>query len=467
MNAPVPPPAIEKTALDFPEPLEPLFRPQRYKVATGGRGGAKSWSYARALLLMGQQIKLRILCAREVMNSIDDSVHALLKDQAEQIGFTYVDEFGETKPFYRAFSRSIIGANGTSFIYAGLKHNIDSLKSKEAVDICWVEEAQSVSNESWIKLIPTIRKPDGGPWGAGAEIWASMNPELEDDATYQRFLVNTPEDCALMRINWRDNPWFPEVLYREMQHDFRVNPELAMHIWEGEPRRFLEGAIYANELRRADEEGRITNVPYVGLTPVHVFFDLGWSDLMSVWFVQRVGMNYNLIDFWQGRQMTIERLFNEVLRTPERPYQIGHFFLPHDASSGHLASGGVSVEELVVRQVNDSSRVHVLPRLDIAQGINAARTIFNQCWFDKVKCADGLQALRHYRYDVDEETKLFSKIPLHDINSHAADAFRQFAVSVHELDNYGPVRINLEPDPVEAVANALGRPRTGLGWMRR
>src|SRR6185437_15618646 len=156
---------------NFPEKLSYLFKPKRYKVAYGGRGGAKSWGFARALLILGAQKPLRILCTRETQKSIGDSVHKLLDDQIKLLGL---------EKFYEVQKSAIIGANGTEFIFAGIRQNVHNLKSYEACDICWVEEAQTVSKSSWDVLVPTIRKE-------GSEIWVSFNPDLETDETYQRF----------------------------------------------------------------------------------------------------------------------------------------------------------------------------------------------------------------------------------------------------------------------------------------
>src|SRR6185437_8216085 len=176
---------------NFPEKLSYLFKPKRYKVAYGGRGGAKSWGFARALLILGAQKPLRILCARETQKSIQDSVHKLLSDQVKALGL---------EEFYQVQKAAIIGANGTEFAFAGIRQNVGNMKSFEGCDICWVEEAQNVSKHSWSVLIPTIRKE-------GSEIWVSFNPELETDETYQRFVIRPYPGCEPVKINWSDNPW--------------------------------------------------------------------------------------------------------------------------------------------------------------------------------------------------------------------------------------------------------------------
>jgi phage terminase large subunit len=160
----------------FPSKLQCLFKPSRYKVLHGGRGSGKSWGVARALLILAAQKPMRILCTREVQNSILESVHKLLSDQVEALCLSH---------FYEIQKTTIKGANGSQFIFEGLRHNINSIKSMEGVDVCWVEEAEKVTEESWRVLVPTIRAP-------GSEIWVTFNPHLETDPTYQRFIANPP-----------------------------------------------------------------------------------------------------------------------------------------------------------------------------------------------------------------------------------------------------------------------------------
>jgi len=175
----------------FPKKLEFLFEPSRIKAIYGGRGSGKSWGVARALLIMGANKPLRILCAREVQKSIKQSVHTLLSDQIQALGLG---------AFYEILEAEIRGQNGTLFSFAGLATNtVESIKSFEGCDIAWVEEAQTVSKRSWDILIPTIRKP-------ASEIWVTFNPDVDTDDTYQRFVVNPPEFAKVVKVNWSDNP---------------------------------------------------------------------------------------------------------------------------------------------------------------------------------------------------------------------------------------------------------------------
>lgn len=407
--------------IEFPEKLQFLFQPSRYKVLYGGRGGAKSWGIARALLIKGAGATLRILCAREFQSSIQDSVHRLLSDQIEALGLS---------SFYNIQKSSIQGSNGTSFSFEGIRHNVSKIKSYEGADICWVEEADQVSRSSWEVIIPTIRKE-------GSEIWASLNPQLETDETYKRFITNPPPDAIVRKVNWSDNPWFPEVLRKEMEHLKLTDTDAYLNIWEGHCRVALEGAIYARELRVARESGRITRVPYDPTKPVHTFWDLGWSDLTAIWFAQAVGFEYRIIDFYQDRQKSLNHYIKEL---QNKEYIYGTDWLPHDAQNSTLAAAGRSIESLMRAS---GRRVRIIPKLSVEHGINAARTIFPNCWFDEDKCSDGIQALTHYRYEVDPDTKQFSKKPYHDDNSNGADAFRYMALSLKEPKNERPKAENI------------------------
>ena len=395
---------------EFPHKLSVLFEKSRYKVLYGGRGGAKSWGIARALLILGAKSELRILCAREFQTSIRDSVHKLLCDQIESLGLL---------GFYEITQTSIRGKNGTEFSFVGLKNNVGNVKSYEGVDICWVEEAQTTSRMSWNVLIPTIRKE-------GSEVWISFNPELETDETYQRFVINPPEDSKIVKINWSDNPWFPETLRME-KDSLRIRDNNAyLNVWEGLCRRTVDGAIFAKEMEMADLEERITRVPYDPIKPVHAVFDLGWSDNTAIWFIQFVSMEIRVIRYIENSQQTISWYLAEMQKFG---YVYDTLWLPHDAQNKTLAANGRSIEEIVRAA---GYKVQIVDKVSVVDSINAARTIFPKCYFDKLNCDQGLQCLRHYRYDVDPETKQFSKNPVHDIYSHGADAWRYVGLIVNE-----------------------------------
>ena len=194
-----------------------LSENKRYKVLYGGRGSGKSWGIATALVISAIKDKKRVLCTRQLQTSIKDSVHKLICDLIEKLNLS--SYFTITKDTIRCY-------NGSEFIFKGIQNNVMEIKSMEGIDICWVEEAQSVSNESWEILIPTIRKE-------GSEIWISFNPDRDEDPTYKRFVLNPPDDCKTVLVNYIDNPYFPEVLKNEMEYCKRVDYGKYEHIWLG------------------------------------------------------------------------------------------------------------------------------------------------------------------------------------------------------------------------------------------
>jgi phage terminase large subunit len=258
------------SAVDFPIKLQFLFEPSRFKVCHGGRGSGKSWGFARALLVLGVKKTIRVLCAREFQNSIAQSVHRLLADQIISM---------KLESFYEVTQNQIRGKNGTEFNFVGLKNNPANIKSYEGSTHVWIEEAQTVSDRSLEILIPTIRTPD-------SEIWITFNPELETDPVFQRFVLNPPPNCQTVRMNWQDNPWFPEVLRNEKDQLFHRDREAYNTVWEGLCRQTVDGAVFAKEMTMAELEGRICNVPYDPIKPVHFVFDLGFADATAFWAVQ-------------------------------------------------------------------------------------------------------------------------------------------------------------------------------------
>lgn len=427
---------------DFPPKLQGLFEPHRYKILFGGRGGAKSWSIARALLLKGLKEPLRILCARELQSSMKDSVHKLLSDQIVKLGL---------ESFYTVQRDSIIGANGTEFSFEGIRHNVQKIKSYEGVDICWVEEAVSVSKTSWDVLIPTIRK-------VGSEIWLSFNPELETDETYQRFVVHSPNNAFVANISWRDNPWFEDVLRYEMEDLKLRDYDAYLHVWEGHCKQVLEGAVYATQLRAMLEEKRVLRVPYDHTKAVDTFWDLGHNDMTSIWFGQRIGFEWHLIRYYENRLQDLPFYFQQLQKFG---YVYGTDFLPHDAKQMRVGMR-LSIEAQFRAKGRTPS---VLPNFKgaLAAGINMAREVFPSCYFDEEHCADGINALRHYRYEIDPDTKQFSDKPLHDQHSHGADAFRYFAMASSKPRKESKVR----PGAAERVKRFFDREemQTGDSWL--
>lgn len=400
----------------FPKKLRFLFEAHRYKVAYGGRGSAKSWSFARALLIRGAEAPMRWLCAREVQKSIKQSVHTLLSDQINEMGYGN---------FYEILDTEIRARNGTLFSFAGLAaHTVESIKSFEGYDGVWVEEAQTVRKKSWNILIPTIRKD-------GSEIWASFNPDMDTDDTYVRFVTNTPPDCAIQKVSFRDNPWFPPVLEEERKHAQRTMPKDEYeNIWEGHCRAAVEGAIYADEIRAAQEKGRVRNVPYDPMLKVHVVFDLGWNDSMFIILVQRLASELRVIEALEDDHRTLDSYSAEL---KEKRLNWGKVWIPHDGEHADYKTGKSS-RAILTKLGWDVAPEKDIEKLDVESGIRVARMTFPRVYFDKVNAAPLVNALKRYRRHVNQNTEEPSS-PLHDAASHGADCFRYMAVSADRMRN--------------------------------
>lgn len=436
------PPQVE---LRFPDKFQNLFMPKRYKVYYGGRGSAKSWSIARALLLRGYSESTRVLCVREQQNSMAESVHKLLSDQIDNLGLS---------GFYEIQRDKIIGANGTTFSFEGIKRNATKIKSYEGIDVCWAEECDSLSEESMLVLVPTIRKP-------GSEIWLSFNPNKKTDYVYRTYVLNRKRtDAFVVFVSWRDNPWFSDELRAEMEELKKTDYDAYLNVWEGRPRVLLAGAVYMEELRRVSSDGRITAVPYIREVPVDTVWDLGRADATSIWFRQRVGFEWRYIDYYEASGKALDHYLTAL---QERPYVYGTHFLPHDARAKSLGTG-MTVEE----RVRKVSKTKIVRRLSLTDGIDAARVHLGSCWFDETLCEKGIEALQAYRYEVvDQLHGEYSRQPVHDWSSHCADAFRYSAVSSKQPKSGDADELERRnPELAKQIRTKLNLPHLGaVGWM--
>lgn len=397
---------------EFPEKLGFLFEKYRYKVAYGGRGSSKSWSFARALLIKGSIEPLRVLCVREVQKSIRDSVHRLLADQIAVLGL---------QSFYTVLDTEIRGKNGTLFLFAGLStQTAESIKSFEGVDICWPEEAQAITKRSWDILIPTIRKES-------SEIWITFNPELDSDETYKRFVESPPPNCKVAMVNYHDNPWFPDVLEQERIHCQLTNKEDYAQIWEGKCRAAVAGAIYANEIGESLRNGNICNVPYDPLLKVHVVFDLGWNDAMAISLVQRNASELRVIEYIEDSHKTLDS-YSSMLR--DKRMNWGKVWLPHDGRHKDYKTGK-SAEEIMTSLGWD---VGITPNMSIEDGIRLTRMMFRRIYFDKTKAARLVECAKRYRRSISQTTNE-PGAPLHDEFSHGADNLRYLVINAEEMSN--------------------------------
>lgn len=472
-----------------------LFESSRFKVAYGGRGAGKTEGLAEALVLLSRTKNLRILCGREFQNSIDESVKQTIEYWISELG--YDDEFVITN---RKIQHKITGAR---FIFMGLRYNIQKIKSLGKIDICWIEEADKTSKNTLDKLIPTIRGRSrfevdrGGPFGNGPEIWISFNPDLDEDEVYKRFVsekskyapdyvlmnnitneivlnedgsifVPDPKDyvgnneytavryCISKKVNYWDNKFFPPDLRMEMSVMKAANPTKYLEVWEGNTKQVLDGAIYADELREVIAERRRGHVKYDPNKPVYTFWDLGHSDKTAIWFVQRVGMEFNIIDYYENRLKKMP-FYIQVLQ--DKKYNYGMHYLPHDGDAETLSN--VTPKKQLEKMYPKIVRIVERPSKK-AVGINAVRSIMPLCNFDEVNTSEGWQCLSRYAYKVDDETGVFSREPDHDTPwSHGADGFQTFALSLKtESDAKKP-----KPLPSQQKTRILNLNPSNNGWM--
>jgi len=246
--------------LNLPEIFFPLLdKSYRYRnyIWYGGRGGAKSRSIGTGLIMRACESKEIILCCREIQNSIKDSVKKLLENEIKRLGLQSV--------FKITLDSIICTETESEFLFKGLRGNIDSVKSTEGVTIVWVEEAHTLSQYSIDVLWPTIRE-------AGSEIWASYNPKFETDPIHRKFVIEEPPPRSLViKVTFRDNPWFPEELREEMEHDRKTDHDKYLHKWEGECMVSSEEQIFSGKWQIASVPEPPENIR------LHYGLDFGFS----------------------------------------------------------------------------------------------------------------------------------------------------------------------------------------------
>lgn len=427
--------------VQVPEAFEPLLQPKRYKGAHGGRGGAKSHFFAEQLVVRCYASPTRAVCIREVQNSIKESVRQLIVDKIGKLGIGGHFDILESE---------IRGSNGSLIIFRGMQaYNAENIKSLEDYDIAWVEEAQSLSEKSLRLLRPTIRKE-------GSEIWFSWNPRYETDAVDAFFRGGKPrDDATVISVNWNDNPWFPSVLQVEKDSDYAADPEMASHVWGGGYEIVSEAAYYARLIAQADSEGRIGDYPYRPELPVMTAWDIGVEDYTSIWFFQEDGLTATVIDYFEFSGLGPEQIVPYALpelnpdiavgfmarREIERaePYRYGEHFLPHDVKVREWGGGGRQ-RSLVLMGLGVKP-IRVGAAQDPVERINASRSLIPKTRFNRTKRVMlGVSRLRRYSRKMNDNLGVYTG-PLHDQNSHGADAFGEFAI------NCGLVGVKPSPVP--------------------
>jgi phage terminase large subunit len=409
----------------------------RYYVYYGGRDAGKSWSVATALVSWARLEPLRILCTREIQRTIADSVHRLLADTIKRLEVEHEFEITDNSIACRL--------TGAEFLFVGLRdQDVHKMKSYEGVDLVWVEEAHTVTDRSWTVLVHTIRRE-------GSEIWITFNPELDTDATYQRFVVRGAPRSFAQKVTWRDNPWPSAVLEAERERMRREDPAEFDNVYEGNPRTAVVGAIYSKEVAAMVQGGRIQRLPYDPKLLVHAVWDLGWNDQTTIVFAQRLLSEVRVIDYEEQSFVPPDEW---AMRLKAKRYNYGGMWLPHDADHQRLEARGVSFREQIRPLLPPGIPLHIVPRVNEENDrIRAARMMFPRVYMDSEKCARLLECLKRFRRAVPRTTGEEGD-PVKDEFKHGADAFGQMAMVV---DKFG----NERQQKIVVPARRMANPRVG------
>ena len=412
--------ATAKIAL--PPKLKPVFLGEAdVRGSHGGRGSAKSRSFAKMTAVRAYQWDMAgrtgiVLCGRQFMNSLADSSLEEVKAAIRSEPWLEAQfEIGET------FVRTKSGRINYSFV--GLARNLDSIKSKSRILLAWIEEAEHVTEEAWVKLIPTLREED-------SELWLTWNPERKKSATNKRFhskLATPDKRTKIVEMNWRDNPWFPDILNRQRQKDQRERPESYDHIWEGAFVTAVEGAYYVSHLIKAREDGRIGEVSADPLMEYRAFWDIGTRDATAIWIAQFVGSQIRVLDYYEA---VGQPLGTHLGWLRDKGYGSALCVLPHDGAAvdhltadrfeDHIKSAGFRTEV-----VKNQGKQAAMKRVE------AARRLFPSIRFNEATTEAGRDALGWYHEKRDDEREV-GLGPEHDWSSHGADAFGLMCIAHEE-----------------------------------
>lgn len=407
----------------IPDKLVPVFTgPAMYRGAWGGRGSAKTRTFAKMSAVHGARCAREnkggvIVCGREFMNSLADSSFAEVKAGIQSEPWL--------EALYDIGEKYIRTKDGKiDFVFAGIRHNLDSLKSKSRIRLLWIDEAEPTSETAWQKIDPTVREEE-------AEIWATWNPESEKSPTHKRFRVNPPPHSKIVEMNWRDNPWFPNTLNVKRLNDFEARPEQYDHIWEGGFRTAFEGAYFAKLLATAKEKGRIGIVEADPLLPIRAFIDIGGaganSDAFVIWIVQWVGQEIRVLDYYEAVGQVLGM---HVAWLRKNGYEDAKVYLPHD---------GVATNNITGKRYEDHMReagfhVTVIPNQGAGAAsmrIEAVRRLGPQMRFNEKTTKAGRDALGAY-HEKKDEVRNIGLGPCHDWSSHGADGFGLMAVAYED-----------------------------------
>lgn len=422
--------------IKLPKKLIPVFDgPADVRGAHGGRGSGKTRSFAKMVAVRGYMFGMAgvsgiLLCGRQFMNSLDDSSLEECKRAIEEEPFL--------KAYYEVGDKYIKSRDGRiSFAFAGLDRNIASIKSKGRILICWVDEAEPVTDEAWTTLIPTLRE-EGSDWNA--ELWVTWNPKRQKAPVESRFRGSKDPRIKVVELNWKDNPKFPDKLERERQRDLEMRPEQYDHIWEGGYVTVLEGAYYAKHLAKAKEERRIGFFPADPLMTIRLMCDIGGTgaraDAFTIWAMQFIGREIRVVNYYEAVGQPVDAHLAWCRLQGYEPSR-AQFWLPHDGSTQDKVYD-VSYESALKRA---GFTVTVVPN----QGKGAAmariertRELFPQIRFHAETTEAGRLALGWYHEKRDQERGI-GLGPEHDWSSHGADSFGLGCIVYEEPKEYAPL----------------------------
>ena len=414
-----------KAIVELPDKLIPLFLGKAdVRCAYGGRGSAKTMSFAKMTAVRGYQFGVAgrngiILCCRQFQNSLEDSSFGAVADAIRS------EEF--LSDYYEIGDRFIRSKDGRiDYSFVGLERNINSVKSKNKILLAWADEAEPITDTAWQILIPTIREE-------GSELWVTWNPARKSSPVESRFRHSSDPLIKCVEINWRDNAKFPEKLQRERLRHMQTRPEDYEHVWEGAYITALKGAYFAKELSEAKSQNRIGRVAADPLLPIKLFADIGGtgakSDAFAFWACQFVGKEIRVLNYYEAVGQTVQAHLEWLHSNGYRPER-SCIYLPHDGATNDKVYD-VSYESAFEKAGYD---VEVIPNQGkgaAKQRIESSRRWFGSCWFNEATTQVGRDALGwyHEKWDDKRNTGLG---PDHDWASHGADAFGLMAIVATE-----------------------------------
>lgn len=356
---------------------------------------------------------IRILCCREIQQSINESVKSMIESRIVAAGLS---------SFFTIKNTEITAANGSKFIFRGLSDvTADSIKSLDNIDIVWCEEAQALSQRSLDLLLPTIRKET-------SEIWMSMNPEMDTDPVYTTFIAKPPANARVIQVNWDKNPFWNAALEAERLRSKADDPDRYEHIWEGVPMAATDGAIYRKEMHALSVGNRIRPIAEDPALTTHAIFDLGVADLTSITIAQADISGLRVLAFHEDHGLSLKDYSDWLQQNGW-----GHVtvWLPHDGRARSLHTGMSS--EALMRTYG--WQVQIVPSMPVETGIQQARAALKNAFFsDGEDCNLLLEHLRRY-------SRNKAGHPQHDEHSHAADSFRYTCIAMTHFKNVAEQRI--------------------------